>query len=143
MFYRGRVLRVKWPKQQSQSTEVGSSPKDRLQFHQVHLTMLQYYMYMQCTQNNESTHTEMDPVRQNPIQRTVCMFICVCIALCTIVAHNIAYNRPDNFPSYAPENHQCTDDVYLREEGQRKQTSNRLFNRCDNRLYRVNGVLLT
>jgi len=39
----------------------------------------------------------MGPVRQNPIQRTVSLFICVCIALCTIVAHNIAQNRPDNF----------------------------------------------
>jgi len=31
--------------------------------------------------------------------------ICVCIALCTIIAHNIAQNRPDNFPSYPPDNH--------------------------------------
>ena len=36
------------------------------------------------------------------------LFICVCIALCTIVAHNIAQNRPDNFPSYPPDNHQFT-----------------------------------
>ena len=43
------------------------------------------------------------------------MFICVCIALRTIVAHNIAQNRPDNFPSYPPDNHHCSDDVYLRE----------------------------
>ena len=35
----------------------------------------------------------MGPVRQNPIQRTVSLFICVCIALCTIVAHNIAVGR--------------------------------------------------
>jgi len=41
----------------------------------------------------------------------------VCIALCTIVAHNIAQNRPDNFPSYSPDNHHCSDDVYLRERG--------------------------
>jgi len=41
----------------------------------------------------------------------------VCIALCTIVAHNIAQNRPDNFPSYPPDNHHCSDDVYLREGG--------------------------
>ena len=47
----------------------------------------------------------MGTVRQNPIQRTVSLFICVCIALCTIVAHNIAQNRPDNFPSYPPDNH--------------------------------------
>jgi len=35
--------------------------------------------------------------------------------LCTIVAHNIAQNRPDNFPPYPPDNHHCSDDVYLRE----------------------------
>jgi len=39
----------------------------------------------------------------------------VCIALCTIVAHNIAQNRPDSFPPYSPDNHHCSDDVYLRE----------------------------
>jgi len=44
-----------------------------------------------------------------------CLFICVCIALRTTVAHNIAQNRPDNFPSYAPDNHHCSDDVYLSE----------------------------
>jgi len=53
----------------------------------------------------------MGPVRQNPIQRTVSLFICVCIALCTIVAQN----RPDNFPPYPPDNHHNSDDVYLRE----------------------------
>ena len=46
--------------------------------------------------------------------------------------HNIAQNRPDNFPSYPPDNHHCSDhrssgdclegktesdDVYLREGG--------------------------
>jgi len=45
------------------------------------------------------------------------LFICVHIALCTIVAHNIAQNRPDNFPPYPPDNHHCSDDVYLREGG--------------------------
>ena len=45
------------------------------------------------------------------------LFICVCIALCRIVVHNIAYNRPDNFPSYPPDNHHCSDDVSLREGG--------------------------
>jgi len=35
-----------------------------------------------------------------------------------IVAHNSAQNRPDNFPSYPPDNHHhCSDDVYLRKEG--------------------------
>jgi len=46
----------------------------------------------------------MGPVRQNPIQRTVSLFICVCITLCTIVAHNIAQNRTDSFPPYPPDN---------------------------------------
>jgi len=41
--------------------------------------------------------------------------MCVCIALCTIVAHNTAQNRPDNFPSYPPDNHHCSNDVYLTE----------------------------
>jgi len=57
----------------------------------------------------------MGPVRQNPIQRTVrSVHMCVHCS-CTIVAHNIAQNRPDNFPSYPPDNHHCSDDVYLRE----------------------------
>ena len=34
-----------------------------------------------------------------------------------IVAHNNAQNRPDNFPSYPPDNHHSSDDVYLRERG--------------------------
>ena len=59
----------------------------------------------------------MGPVRQNPIQGPVSLFICVCIALCTIVAHNIAQNRPDSFPPYPPDNHHNSDDVYLREGG--------------------------
>jgi len=60
----------------------------------------------------------MGPARQNPIQRTVrSVYMCVCIALCTIVVHNIAQNRPDNFPSYRPDNHHYSDDVYLREGG--------------------------
>jgi len=67
---------------------------------------------------NESKHSEMGPVRQNPIQRTVrSVHMCECIALCTIVAHNIAQNRPDNFPSCPPDNHHCSDYVYLREWG--------------------------
>ena len=45
------------------------------------------------------------------------LFIYVCIALCTIVGHSIAQNTPDNFPSYPPDNHHCSDDVYFREGG--------------------------
>ena len=65
----------------------------------------------------------MGPVRQNPIQRTVSLFICVCIALCTIVAHNIAQNRPDSFPPYPPDNHHCSDDVYLRDDAKGSLTT--------------------
>jgi len=69
----------------------------------------------------------MGPVRQNPIQRTVSLFICVCIALCTIVAHNIAQNSPDSFPPYPPDNHHYSDDVYLREGGQPKKVWMNVF----------------
>jgi len=43
------------------------------------------------------------------------LLLCVCIAPCTIIAHDIAQNRLDNFPSYPPDNHHCSYDVYLRE----------------------------
>ena len=74
-------------------------------------------IYSHTQYKNESTHSEMGPVRQNPIHGTVSLFICVRNALCTIVAHNIAQNRHDNFPSYPLDNHHCSDDVYLREGG--------------------------
>jgi len=45
------------------------------------------------------------------------LLICVCSALCTIAVHSIAQNRPDNFPSYPPDSHHCSDDVYLRGKG--------------------------
>ena len=50
-------------------------------------------------------------------------FVCVCIALCTTVVHNIAQNRPANFPSYPPDNHHCSDDVYLSEGGRDESLS--------------------
>jgi len=53
---------------------------------------------------NESKHSEMGPVRQNPIQRTG-LFTCVYSSLCTIVAHNTAQNRPLNFSPCPPDNH--------------------------------------
>ena len=66
----------------------------------------------------KSMHSEMGPVRQNPTRELLGLFICVCTVLCTIiVAHNIAQNRPDNFPSYPPDNHHCSDDVHLRKGG--------------------------
>jgi len=49
----------------------------RFQSYQVHLTMLQYYniqytvIHKIYIHKNELQHSEMGPVRQNPIQRTV------------------------------------------------------------------------
>ena len=74
----------------------------------------------------------MGPVRPNPIQITVSLFTCVCIALCTIVAHNIAQNRPDSFSTYPPDNHHCSDDVYLREGVDWKQQSQHRHTSHDN-----------
>jgi len=86
----------------------------------------------------------MGPVRQNPIQRTVTSVHmrvhCTVHNCCTqyITAqnrpewvselevnipfqHKHGYirddNRPDNFPSYPPDNQHCSHDVYLREGG--------------------------
>ena len=56
---------------ESTSTEGSSSPKDRLQSHQVHLTVLQAYTCIKYIHKNESKHSEMGLVRQNPIQRPV------------------------------------------------------------------------
>ena len=92
----------------------------RLQSHQVHLTMLQYYN-MQTYIDTQNTYTKMslNTVKwaqwhkmQNP--ELLGLFICVCIALCRVIAHNTAQNRPDNFPCYLPDNHHCSNDVYLR-----------------------------
>ena len=33
------------------------------------------------------------------------------------VIHNTAQNSSDNFPSYPPDNHHCSDDVYWRARG--------------------------
>ena len=35
-----------------------------------------------------------------------------CSYVCTTVVHNTAQNSSDNFPSYAPDNHHSSDDVY-------------------------------
>ena len=41
----------------------------------------------------------------------------VCAVHCVQLLHTTAQNRPDNFPSCPPDNHHCSDDVYLRERG--------------------------
>ena len=64
-------------------------------------------------------NSEMGPVRHQS-RELLGLFICVYSSLCTIVAHNTAQNRPNNFPSYLPDTHHCSDDVYLREGGRKK-----------------------
>jgi len=81
--------------------------------------MLQYYtvhmhaIYSQ-TQNNTYTKMNLSLVKWAQWDKTqsrelLGLFICVRSSLCKIVAHNTAQNRPDN--------HHCSDDVYLRERG--------------------------
>ena len=66
-------------------------------------------IYSDTQYTNESKHSEMGPVRQNPIHRTVrSVHTCVQFTVYTIVAHNAAQNRPDNFPSYPPDKHHCS-----------------------------------
>jgi len=87
----------------------------------------------------------MGPVRQNPIQTTVkSVHMCVQFTVHNC-AHNVvcmynmyesiynvpllqpkqsrvrARNRPDNFPSYPPDNYRCSDDVYLRKGGKKER----------------------
>jgi len=88
------------------------------------------YTCMQCTQSNTHTKMNLSTVKWAQLDKTqsrelLGLFICVCIALCTIVAHNIAQNRPNNFPSCPPDNHHCSDDVYLREWGLQQSTDHR------------------
>ena len=37
--------------------------------------------------------------------------------MCTTVVHNTAQNSSDNVPSYPPDNHHGSDDVYWRRGG--------------------------
>ena len=55
-------------------------------------------------------------MRQTQYRELLGLFVCV---HCTV--HNCCAqyctDRPDNFPSYPPDNHHCSDGVYLREGG--------------------------
>ena len=42
--------------------------------------------------------------------------LCVCVSLCTTVIHNTSQNS-GNFPSYHPDNHHSSDDIYYRGGG--------------------------
>ena len=57
-----------------------------------------------------------------PVNKDCQIVICVRSSLCIIVAHNTAQKRPDNFPSCPPDNHHCSDDVYLRDRGSFKRS---------------------
>jgi len=132
MSYRGRVLQVKWPNQQCQSTEGSNGPKD---FNPTRSTSPCYnttHAYSTYTQMNLST-VKLAQWDKTQSRELLVLFICMCSSLCTIVAHNIAQNRPDNFPSYPPDNHHCSDDVYLREGGYWNAPyvlTTRLYNKC-------------
>jgi len=71
---------------------------------------------LNLTQINCNTKYNHRKAKSNQ-QTLLGLFMCVHTALCTTVAHNTAQNKPDNFPSYPPDNHHCSDDVYLREGG--------------------------
>jgi len=110
----------KWLNQQCQSTEGSNGPKDQASIppgpsHNVTILHSQ-------TQNNTYTKMNLNRVKWAQWDKTqsrelLVLFICMCSSLCTIVTHNTAQNRPDNFPSCPPDNHHCSDDVYLRERG--------------------------
>jgi len=120
-------LRVKWPNQQCQSTEGSSSPKDRLQSHQVHLTMLQTYAYIQYTvihntQMNLCTvkWAQWDKTQSRELLGLFMCVHCVCIRLqfvmhCAQLLRTILH-RTDLIISPLAL-HTITEDVYLREGG--------------------------
>ena len=76
----------------SESTEGSSSPKDRLQSHQVHLTVLQAYTCTQYIHKMNLRTVKWAQWDKTQSRELLGLFICVCTALCTIVAHNIAQN---------------------------------------------------
>ena len=79
--------------QQCQSTEGSSSPKDRLQSHQVHIIVLQYYTCMQYTVIQKiHTYTKMNLSTgkwtqwdKTQSRELLGLFICVCNALCQLL----------------------------------------------------------
>jgi len=80
----------------------------------MHAVIQKIHTYIHTKMNLE--HSEMGPVRRNLIQRPV-RSVHMCALHCAQLLHTITQNRPDNFPSSPPDNHHCSDDVYLRERG--------------------------
>jgi len=66
---------------------------------------------------NESKHSEMGPVRQISIQRTV-RSVHMCVH-CTVHHSCTQYctKQTWKFSHYPPDNHHCSEDVYAREGG--------------------------
>ena len=89
-----------WRKIESQ--ELGFNPTRSTPPCYSNTTHMQYGKINKNTSinTNESRHSEMGPVRQNLIQRTVRTAHLVCLWLCTTAAHNTAQTSSDNLPSY-------------------------------------------
>ena len=94
--FRGRFLRVKWPNQQCQSTEGSSGPKDRLQSHQVHVTVLQTYTCKQYTiihiihaKMNLSTVKWVQWDKTQSRELLVCSYVCA--SHCAQLLHTILH----------------------------------------------------
>jgi len=64
--------------------------------------------------NNESKYSEMGPVRQIPIQRTL-RSVHVCVLHCAQLLQTTLHRTDLIISPYPPDNHHCSDDVYLRE----------------------------
>jgi len=89
------------------------------------LTMIQQLCSMKQkktqihTNTNKSMHSEMGPVWQNPIQRTV-ITAHLRVRLCTTSIHNTTQNSSDNLPIVLPpDKHHSSDAVYWRGGGTR------------------------
>jgi len=69
---------------------------------------MQYETKTHKINTNESTHSEMGPVWQNPMQRTVRtahLSVLMSLWLCTASVHNTTQNSSDNLPLLPPDNH--------------------------------------
>ena len=109
----GKVLRVS-----DQTNSVKALKEDmvlmiRLQSHQVHPTALTILQLCSVKQkhtkykhkHNESMHSEMGRVRQNPIQRTVrTVHLSVLMTVQRTSMHNTTQNSSDNLLSYLQTN---------------------------------------
>jgi len=67
---------------------------------------------------NLKKYTKTKPKPKPTVIFKNCSYVCVCVSLCTTVVHNTALNSSDNLPSYPPDNHHCSDDVYWRGAGE-------------------------